>query len=202
MGSSPRDLQKKQAQQSSVYEGVIKDLKNQITDLKKELQNNSANNVGMFTAEQVDADINKVVNETIKELTLAHKKELDQQKSNFEKLINVEKELLIDLKKQNKFLIEKVCKIKETNDSEILNKLTNLLTEATKKTAPGAVGSCVLEGSDRPEIRNIFVDPLESDVDNGLESHINIKETSVTQKGNVLDKVNKLKKLVGSLDQK
>lgn len=198
-GSSPRDLQKKQAQQSNVYEGVIKDLKDEISNLREELQNDSNKKTGMFTAEQVDEDINKTVSGVVEELTIKHKDELEKKETECKNLIGVKNELLNDLKDQNKFLTKELCKIKETDNSEVLNRLTTLLSEVTKNTNQVSVNKNALKNMERPKIQSVFIDPLETDAGAGLESHIDVEEVSVVQKENTQDKVDKLKNLLGSL---
>ena len=215
-GSSPRDLQKRQIQQSDVYENLIEDLRKEISNLKKELQNNPVEKIGTFTAEQVDADINRVVNETIKELTTKHKDESEKKETAFlefslktklkynkiileketecKKLVAAKEKLLTDLRDQNKSLVEKLCEIKESSDPDILNKLTTLLLEITEKTP-----SNITVKSDRPQMEPTFVDPLEIDAGEGLKSHIDVEEVSVVQKENIQDKVSKLKNLLGGL---
>jgi hypothetical protein len=216
MTGGPRDLQKRQAQQSDVYENLIEDLRKETNDLKKELQGNLTKKTGMFTAEQVDADINKVVNETIKELTIKHKDGLEKKETAFlelslktklkynkiilekeaecKKLVGAKEKLLVDLRDQNKFLTEGLCKIKESGDPEILDKLTTLLLEITKKTS-----SNTMIESDRPQMEIVFIDPLEGDAGKGLESHIDVEEVSIEQKENIQEKVSKLKDLLGGL---
>lgn len=193
-GSSPRDLQKRQAQQSDVYEGLVGDLRKEISDLKKELQDDSVKKSGTFTAEQVDADINRVVNETIEELTDKHRDELEREKTEYKKLVAAKEKLLTDLRDQNKSLVKKLCEIKESSDPEIANKLTISLLEAMEKMT-----SNVSVETDRPQMEPTFVDPLEIDAGEGLKSHIDVEEVSVVQKENIQDKVSKLKNLLGGL---
>jgi hypothetical protein len=215
-GSSPRDLQRRQAQQPNIYEDLIKDLRNEINNLKEELQNSSIKKTGMFTAEQVDTEVNKIVSETIKELAVKHKNEWEKKETAYlelslktklkynkiileketecKKLIAAKEGLLIDLRNQNKSLVERLCEIKESSDPEITNKLTALLLEITGKTA-----SSVMVEPDRPQMETVFIDPLETDADDCLEAHINVEDVSVTQKENIQDKVSKLKSLLGGL---
>ena len=210
----PRDLQRRQVQQSDVYEDLIEDLRKEISNLKKELQDDPVKKAGMFTAEQVDADINRVVSETIKELTTKHKDGLEKKETAFlefslktklkynkiileketecKKLVAAKEKLLTDLRDQNKSLVEKLCEIKESSDLEIVNKLTTSLLEAMEK-----VPSNITIESDRPQMETVFIDPLEGGAGEGLEAHINVKDVSVTQKENIQDKVNKLKNLLG-----
>lgn len=214
--SSPRDLQRRQVQQPNIYEDLIEDLRNEINNLKEELQNSSIKKTEMFTAEQIDTEVNKIVSETIKELTFKHKSEWEkretahlelslktklkynkiilEKETECKKLIGAKEELLIDLRDQNKFLTEGLCKIKEDSGPEVLNKLTNLLLEITEKTAQDVVVK-----SDRPQMETVFIDPLESDAGDGLEAHISVEDVSVIQKENIQDKVSKLRNLLGDL---
>lgn len=190
-GGGPRDLQKRQMQQTSTDDSVVVVLTEEIAKLRKELQD--VNNTS-FTAEQVDEDINKVVGKTIEELTTKHREESKQRQSNFDEAISNSNALMVELKEQNKFLTEKLCEMKKTTDPEILNKLTTLFTEVTEKMT---LNSTTVP--DRPQMETVFIDPLEAGVEDGLESHINIKDTPVTSKGNIQDKVSKLKNLLGNL---
>jgi hypothetical protein len=212
----PRDLQRRQTQQSDVYEDLIEDLRKEISGLKKELQDDPVKKAGMFTAEQVDADINRVVNETIKELTAKHKNESEKKETAFlelslktklkynkiileketecKKLVATKEKLLTDLRDQNKSLVEKLCEIKESNDPEIANKLTISLIEAMEKMTLN-----VSVETDRPQMETVFIDPLEGDAGEGLEAHIDVEEVSIEQKENIQDKVSKLKNLLGGL---
>lgn len=190
-GGGPRDLQKRQMQQTSTDGSVVVVLTEEIAKLRKELQD--VNNTS-FTAEQVDEDINKVVGKTIEELTTKHREESKQRQSNFDEAISNSNALMVELKEQNKFLTEKLCEMKKTTDPEILNKLTTLFTEVTEKMT---LNSTTVP--DRPQMETVFIDPLEAGVEDGLESHINIKDTPVTSKGNIQDKVSKLKNLLGNL---
>jgi hypothetical protein len=198
-----------------VYEDLIEDLRKEISNLKKELQDDPVKKAGMFTAEQVDADINRVVNETIKELTTKHEDGLEKKETAFfelslktklkynkiileketecKKLVAAKEKLLADLREQNKSLVKKLCEIKESGDPEIANKLTISLLEAMEKMT-----SSVSVETDRPQMETVFIDPLEGGAGEGLEAHLDVEEVSITQKGNIQDKVSKLKNLLGS----
>ena len=52
--------------------------------------------------------------------------------------------------------------------------------------------------SDRPKIEEAFIDPIEKEFD-GIESHIKTEETIGLDKKDMLDKADKLKKLLGKV---
>lgn len=195
LGSSPGELQKKQTQQSNVYEGLIEDLREEIDDLKKKLRNSLSKKTEMFTAEQVDNDINEVLEKTIKELTAKHESRLGQQEASFKESIIVKDDLIADLKNQNKLLVENMCKVKESGGSEIIDKLTVLLKEAAERAVLNQ--DTVLEPS-RPKMKKVVIDPLESGMGEGLKSNISIKNISIPQKESVESKVSKLRELLGN----
>lgn len=107
-----------------------------------------------------------------------------------DEIIKVVKEETIKYKEQ-------VDKLKSENDklkNELENK--NILIEQLKEISPRAVE--VQSISDRPEIKPIFIDPIEKEF-KSVESHIKIEEVSNTGKEDTLDKVNKLKTLLGKV---
>ena len=53
---------------------------------------------------------------------------------------------------------------------------------------------------DRPQMEQVFVDPLEEDAGEGMKASINIE--TVVKEGEVGDKVDKLKSLLGHLPKK
>ena len=57
------------------------------------------------------------------------------------------------------------------------------------------------QDSDRPQIEEVFVDPLEADSGSGLEPHIDIEDVSINEKEAMKDKVNKLRDLIGGLNK-
>lgn len=208
----PRDLQRRQAQRTSgfINEETVNILTVEIGRLRKELSTVKNTNSDLFTAEQIDADISKVINETVTELTIKHdselnkkdeeyKKNLKQQQITFKESISIKDELIIDLKTQNKFLTESIYKLKEGSVSEIANKLTTLLTEVTEKMNLNGTNNIITVESDRPKIEKIFIDPINNESMEGVETHINLKDISISEKEEWVDKVGKLKGLMGKL---
>ena len=56
--------------------------------------------------------------------------------------------------------------------------------------------------SDRPQMEQQFIDPLEKDAGKGLKSHIDITDVSTIETEDMSDKVDKLKGLLGKLPNK
>ncbi|MCK4527512.1 hypothetical protein KAW18_09095, partial [candidate division WOR-3 bacterium] len=72
----------------------------------------------------------------------------------------------------------------------------NILIEQLREISSRAVE--VQSISDRPEIKPIFIDPIEKEF-KSVESHIKIEEVSNTGKDDTVNKVTKLKELLGKV---
>ena len=59
------------------------------------------------------------------------------------------------------------------------------------------VGKEISTDPDRPKMENIFVDPLDKDSGDNLESFIKVEDISKKEKEDISNKVNKLKNLIG-----
>ena len=169
--AGPRDRQLKQA--PSAAQGIdtelVEALKNQIVSLQEQLAKSSTKG---YTNEQVNNMLAKVVKEETKKL--------NDEIASLKGIIKNKDELITTLKSQ-------------TAD---YNKLTALLTEATKKLNSGvAVSEETLVESDRPTMEEVFVDP--STPNEELESHIGVDTVKGAEKKQMDDKVNKLKNLLG-----
>ena len=169
---SPRDLQNRlnNQQTSNQSNQIIVDLMLEVSSLKDELNN-------LKQGKQVASDeVMYTAEEFNQELTKALKKEL----SNNAEVIRLAQELsVLNLKLEVKDLkIESLIKD---------NKPSNNVTPPRPKDEVVKIGK-------RPVIEDVVIDPTE---DTNLESHINIKEVK-EDKTNMLDKVEKLKALLGS----
>jgi chromosome segregation ATPase len=217
----PRDLQRKQNMSlmgDDTNLVVIETLKEQIRDLTKELSTKSNNTpTGFFSAEEVDDEINKAVKEAV----------IETKNSMLEKINKLQEELKLsknnnnlDIEKNNNELSNKVTSL-EIEISSLKNKIKELksrlntveiLEEKLKhkdeiiKNKDDVIESLKRNISydniedtigDRPSIENIFVDPLEKNSGNALESFIKVDDLSHKEKEDISDKVNKLKNLIG-----
>jgi hypothetical protein len=68
----------------------------------------------------------------------------------------------------------------------------------TLKTRPAIIdGEVVITDPDRPQMEQVFVDPLEEDAGKDLESHIEIEDITSDEPNEVEEKVDKLRDLLG-----
>jgi TolA-binding protein len=86
----------------------------------------------------------------------------------------------------------------ESENDKLKNELENknILIEQLREISSRAVE--VQSISDRPEIKPIFIDPIEKEF-KSVESHIKIEEVSNTGKDDTVNKVTKLKELLGKV---
>jgi translation initiation factor 2B subunit (eIF-2B alpha/beta/delta family) len=105
-------------------------------------------------------------------------------------IIKVVKEETIKYKEQ----IDKL----ELENNKLKDSLNNkdILIEQLKRISSSAVEASPV--SDRPEIEESFIDPIEKDLNN-VESHIDTEETIGMSKEDMTGKVDKLKKLLGKI---
>lgn len=192
IGGGPRDLQRRQQQTDIIdHSGLIKDLKDEVSKLSKELIERPV--VNGYSGEQMDDEIRSAVTEAVGGL----KQEMKQHN-------NREKGLAIELKEKE----EELEKIKDKHGDEIkvllkeysdkLEKLTTSIINSKQQE------SVVIEESesDRPQIETVFIDPLEDDAGKDLKPFLDVKDVSTDEKENMFDKVNKLKNLLGKIPTK
>lgn len=205
--SGPADRQRKQAVSTSgsLDSSLVDDLRDQIKHLQLQLDSKASVNIpGLYTAEQVDAEIIKAIKlETsnlqdeiaglktaVKELSgknkyleSAHIKEIESLKE-----IIKSKDVLIEQLKNNKPIIDE-------------NKLAELISNATKNIVSSSGSIDTFDGPERPKMETTFIDPL-SGKDDKMEKHFNIEDVSLDKKEMINSKVNKLKSLMGKLPNK
>lgn len=208
--TGPRDHQRKQAMSPvmSDQSDLIIELREQIKELKSKINEQGS----LFTSEQVNDEIIKSVK--AETMSMQTKHEVDGIKRDLEtdnlksKIVRItaehDKEIssLKDIVKTKEEMIEQ---INVNQDVVSDNKLTILLTEATKKIDDMTMQLYTYKNgdvpeSDRPKMETVFVDPIEKETK--VEQHFDAKSESATKKVNMNDKVNKLKSLVGKLPSK
>lgn len=224
----PRDqqLRAKTTADSSVVNSLmeqISELKLELANIKSGAGDSTPAPSKYFTAEQVDEEIRKAVSQAMAEATISLKK--NGPDPNVDSLIKKYKEQIVSLQKsnddftimhhaiigENKDLKEKIVKLESENSetSELKSKIAVLEQSLagkdevieTLKSRPAIINSEVMmpEDPDRPQMEQVFVDPLEEGAGTGLKSNIKNRElTRDVDDGEVDDKVNKLKDLLGS----
>ena len=156
-----------------------------------------------INALEAPATIVKEVTKGIKPDNLFTGEEIDQQIINATGKINLKvKELELTNENLNSRVSDLTSIIKD-KDSIISNltEMNNRLSETISKFGSGEkIGiNYVDEDADRPTMDPVFVDPIDTDMEEELIPHIVIKDISNEEKEDVNDKVNKLKSMLGSL---
>lgn len=220
--SGPRDMQARVAGTGYNPDNeLVALLTNQIAELKAEmiaLKSKTADDApqGFFTPEQVDEEIRKAVEAAISEAAISFKGQ--KQDSDLIELVKEYKRQIVELQKgndnltrlhanitkENTDLKTKISKLEsENSDAAELKKQIAVLEQElsgkqelieTLKSSPAIVGNEIID-PDRPQMEQVFIDPLEENAGEGLKSSIQIE--TVVKDDEVDGKVNKLKDLLG-----
>lgn len=224
----PRDqqLRAKVAADTNLVDALMEQivgLKSELHSIKMGADIKQSASSKYFTPEQVDEEIRKAVSQAMTDATISLKK--NGPAPDIKILIKKYKEQIVNLQKsnddfsimhnaiiaENKDLKTKISKL-EAKSSEVieLNKQIAILEQNlvgkqelidTLKTRPTVINGEIMvdEDPDRPKMEQLFIDPLEEDAGKGLKSNIITREIKRdVDDGNVDDKVNKLKDLLGS----
>jgi len=203
--NGPADRQRKQQaiNNTSVADlSLVEELKNQIFNLQEQLEKKSPTE-GLYTSDQVNDEIIKAVK--VETINLSAKNEVLENKildlkNNHEKEIHSLKEII-----KNKEDIIQQLKDNKSSAGISESKLVELLGEATKRIEEMSMNNQGLSKIDvdpnRPKMETIFVDPIEKTAPE-IEKHFEIEDVATDQKDQMLDKVNKLKNLMGKLPGK
>ncbi len=183
----PRDLQKRQQIQDTSSTAAIQSLKTEIERLSNELRERPV--IGGFTGEQMDDEIRKSVSESIKNIKETTSKEIEELKLSLKKSKENEETLLKKLEDINKTRNEDITRLLK----EQVEKLENLNISTTTRYEE------IIVDPDRPQIEEMFIDPLETHSGKGLELHIDVKDVSSGEEEDMFEKVDKLKQLLGGL---
>ena len=215
--SGPRDMQARTVGGGYTADNsVIELLTNQLTELRAEIlamksRSGDAAPAGFFSPEQVDREITKAVEEAaiffnknsdLVPIVREYKTEvLDLQKANenltrLHSAISKENTTIKDEMKRLQAELGNTADLKKqiaVLEQEVLGKqeLISIL-----KTRPAIVDGEIITDPDRPQMEQVFIDPLEEDAGKGMKASIQIK--TVVKDEEVGDKVNKLKDLLGS----
>ena len=221
MRSGPRDMQAR-ASGGGTDPELVQLLTDQITELKAEIlamksRSGDAAPPGFFSPEQVDEEIRKAVEAAVAETAMSLKG--NTKNADLAPLVKEYKTQILELQKgndgltklhakmaeENKTLKEQLAKLEaETGDFVELKKQIAVLEQEIKgkeeliqalRTAPAIIDGEVAVDPDRPQMEQVFVDPLEENAGEGMKSSINIEE--VTNEDDVENKVDKLRDLLG-----
>jgi hypothetical protein len=218
--SGPRDMQARTASSGADPE-LVQLLTNQITELKAEIlamksRSGQSTPPGFFSPEQVDEEIRKAVEAAVAETAISLK---GNKNSDLAPLVKEYKTQILELQKgndnltrlhagmakENKDLKDKLAKLEaDTGDFAELKKQIAVLEQELKgkeelidtlRTRPAIIDGEVPVDPDRPQMEQVFVDPLEKDAGEGMKSSIKIEE--VVKEDDVENKVDRLRDLLG-----
>lgn len=227
--SGPRDMQAR-ASGGGYYtpdDSLVDLLTNQITELRAEIiamksRSGDAAPPGFFSPEQVDEEIRRAVETAVAEAAISFKGS-GVKNADLAPLVKEYKIQIVELQRGNDNLTKlhaaitkentgfknKISKLEiELSDVVELRKQIAVLEQEvegkqelieTLKTRPAIIDGEIIDPG-RPQMEQVFVDPLEEDAGEGMKSSINVDV--VTNDDVVDDKVNKLKDLLGKLPTK
>lgn len=225
--SGPRDMQARASGGGGTDVEIAEFLTNQITELKAEIlamksRNGDAAPLGFFSPEQVDEEIRKAVEAAISEAAISFKGQTKN--ADLAPLVQEYKKQILELQRGNDNLTKLHATIAKENtdlknmkaklEAELgdvveLNKQIAVLGQELKgkeelvetlKSRPAIMNGEVIIDPERPQMEQVFVDPLEKDAGEGMKSSITIE--TVTKEEEVEDKVDKLRGLLGKLPKK
>jgi len=226
--SGPRDMQARTAGSYTPDTSIVELLTNQLTELKAEIlamksRSGDAAPAGFFSPEQVDDEIRKAVESAVAEAAISFKG-MGTKNIDLAPLVKEYKEQILELQKgndnltklhntitkENSTVKDKIAKLEaELSDAAELKKQIAVLEQElegkrelieTLKTRPAIINGEIITDPDRPQMEQIFVDPLEEDAGKGMKASITIE--TVVKDEEVDEKVNKLKDLLGKLPNK
>lgn len=225
--SGPRDMQARTAGSYTPDTSIVELLTNQLTELRAEIlsmksRSGDAAPAGFFSPEQVDEEIRKAVEAAVAESAISFKG--NTKNADMAPLVQEYKKQIVELQRGNDNLTklhasitkesgnlkEKIAKLEaEMVDVVELKKQIAVLEQELVgkgemvemlKTRPAILEGEIFTDPDRPQMEQVFVDPLERDAGKGMKATINIE--TVVKDEEVGDKVNKLKDLLGKLPNK
>jgi hypothetical protein len=193
--SGPRDMQARTAGSYTPDTDIVGLLTNQLTELKAEIlamksRSGEAVPAGFFSPEQVDDEIRKAVESAVAEAAVSFKGAAGKNSvlAMKEKIAKLEAELgdVAELKKQIAVLEQEL-----EGKRELIE---------TLKTRPAIINGEIITDPDRPQMEQVFIDPLEKNAGEGMKASIQVE--TIVKDEEVGEKVNKLKDLLGKLPNK
>jgi hypothetical protein len=223
--SGPRDMQTRASTGASTTDiQLVELLTTQISELKAEMmaiksRSGDTTPTGFFSPEQMDDEIRKAVEQAVSEAAISFKGQTKN--SDLAPLVKEYKTQILELQRGNDNLTKLHATIAKEN-TDLKTELDKLKSEAgdvselkkqiavleqevvgkeelieNLKSRPAIIGNEVVETDpNRPQMEQIFIDPLEDDAGEGLTSNINVE--TITKEDEVDSKVDKLRNLLGS----
>ena len=227
--SGPRDMQARTSDSGYRPDsGTTEALTSQLIELKAEIlamksRSGDAAPAGFFSPEQVDDEIRKAVESAVAEAAISFKG-MGGQNADMAPLVKEYKKQILELQRGNDNLTKLHASItkENTNVKDEVSRLRAELVDVVElrkqiavleqevagkeetinvlKTRPAILEGEIFTDPDRPQMEQVFIDPLEKDAGEGLEASIQIE--TIVKDEEVGDKVNKLKDLLGKLPEK
>lgn len=205
-GSGPRDLQRKHKEANAVVElntqlELLVEKLTQSEDTREEHTSDKK-----YSEEEVNAIVNEAVRDVVAPIEDAAAKDVAEANIEIERLrteINSVKAVLVNTRAElNTAKMELVVVKSKLDSKDELLKVKDA-TISTLKDRPvnvnvsGAVVTDSIEQyEDRPEMETVFIDPTEK---RELSPHLKFNDVHLEEKGVMVDKVSKLKNLLGGL---
>jgi len=226
--SGPRDMQSRVETTGYLPDVTLTELlTNQVTELKAEmiaLKSRSGDDTpaGFFSPEQVDEEIRKAVEAAVAEAAISFKG-MPAKNSDLAPLVKEYKVQIVELQKgndnltrlhaaiakENSVLKEEISKLRsELGDTVELKKHIAVLEQEvegkqelieTLKTRPAIINNEIID-PERPQMEQVFVDPLEDNAADGMKASIQIE--TIVKEEKIGGKIDKLKGLLGKLPTK
>lgn len=219
-GVGPRDHQLRRVQE--VDHDLVNELRAQVKVLQDQLKGRPASEGG-WTHDQVNSEIEKAIKAEIKVVRKDYEKQISDLTESVDMLEKERDKLASDnkkLKKENSAQKEKLDKnkleaeslrdklknkeeliqqLKESKSSEAVLTEEHIRSILEKATADLKLSASELPASsDRPQMEEVFIDPLENNADSKVDvSNLKVETDSDKSKEEMQAKVNKLKGMLG-----
>lgn len=193
--SGPRDLQRKQKEAQQL--GAVTELRDQISQLTQQLATTpppaASTTNKLYSAEEFDEELNKVIAQVTTELKARYAKETD------ELLLMRGRVGQLTEKIQELEQHSAVTKAKLEAKDEMLKVKDDTITTLKDRPVTVNIEGAVVneEESDRPKMEQVFINPMEDE--DKLDSHLTFKDIKVEEGEEMSSKVDKLKGLLGGL---
>lgn len=168
------------------YKDIIADLKEKENKLLRKMQETSSESNKKMQNGKIK--YKKEYNEKVEKLEEKYNNKI----SRLEDGLKIAEERLV-VKDET---IEILHTEKDSTIKKLIEEQIKMVEELARSVAGGEGAG---KDSQRPQMEEVFVDPLEADAGKGLESHINVKDISIDEQEKMAEKVDKLRDLMAGL---